>query len=91
MASWRPQSSAHDALAGEKASLRDAIWLVDNREDEFDSFHDDIADRLSYCRKVIGGPRRHGHVVETDNAAVFAANTLPIISAVRAPGITDLR
>ena len=32
-----------------------------------------------------------GRKAQTDNAALFAANTLPIINAVRASGITDLR
>ena len=32
-----------------------------------------------------------GRKAQSENAALFAANTLPIITAVRASGITDLR
>src|SRR5437773_11479882 len=45
----------------------------------------------------LGNPRNAsdaaalGRKAQTENAALFAANTLPIIDAVRASGITDLR
>jgi hypothetical protein len=32
-----------------------------------------------------------GRRAQTENAALFAANTLPILNAIRATGVTDLR
>src|SRR5438067_4900588 len=58
-------------------------------------------DRLLAARKAqgakLGNPRTTseaaalGRKTQTDNAALFAANTLPIIEAIRKTGITDLR
>src|SRR5580692_1821893 len=67
----RPQRAPNDRLASEKLRRRRPPWLLDNRYDEVNSSPNDVGHRLTNGREIVSRPRRHRHVVESDDAEVF--------------------
>jgi len=66
--------------AGSFPSAHDRRWLLEKRK----------AQHLVTVEMLLKLPHRVGRR-KTDNAALFAANTLPVVNAIRATGVTDLR